>query len=133
MLRRFLAADYAAIYKRRRVPRFLVKRYLLGTDVPPDILETVQQAVQSVSPEVLASRLKLIQACDSRAELARITVPVFYVQATQDRIVPSRRLSEIFAIRPDVTVARIDGPHLLLQREPQKSAEIISHFIQQLG
>jgi pimeloyl-[acyl-carrier protein] methyl ester esterase len=120
-------------FKRGLFPRFFIERYLLGANAPTALVEAVQQAVQSVSSEVLASRLKLILACDSRADLARITVPILYVQAIQDRIVPSRCLNEIVAVRPHVAVARIDGPHLLLQREPQKSAEMIAHFIQQLG
>jgi pimeloyl-[acyl-carrier protein] methyl ester esterase len=115
-----------------RAPGFFIERYLLGPGCSPAVVKAVQGAIGSVSPEVLASRLRLIHACDLRAELAHITVPVLYIQATQDRVVAPRYLSEIVGTLPDITVAQIDGPHLLMQKEPQKSAEIISNFIQQL-
>jgi pimeloyl-ACP methyl ester carboxylesterase len=85
-----------------------------------------------MSPEVFSSRLRSISSCDARAELARVSVPALYLQAANDRVVPARCLDEILAIRPDVTVARIDGPHLLLQREPRQAAEIVTDFIRQL-
>lgn len=118
--------------KRIRAPGFFIERYLLGRGASPAMVQAVQQAVHSVGPEVLDSRARLVLACDVRAELARMKVPILYVQATQDRVVPPRCLDEMLAVRREISVARIEGPHLLLQREPQQSAEIITQFIQQL-
>jgi hypothetical protein len=36
-------------------------------------------------------------------------------------------------IKPDMLIAKVAGPHLLLQREPQKVADIASAFIRELG
>lgn len=36
-------------------------------------------------------------------------------------------------IKPDMLIAQVAGPHLLLQREPQKVADIVSAFIRELG
>jgi hypothetical protein len=38
----------------------------------------------------------------------------------------------VLAARPDARVETIEGPHLLLQREPQKAAAVIMKFIDQI-
>jgi len=117
---------------RLRLPDLVIRRALLGPGASRGLVESVRSAVLSMSPEVFSSRLRSISSCDARAELARVSVPALYLQAANDRVVPARCLDEILAIRPDVTVARIDGPHLLLQREPRQAAEIVTDFIRQL-
>jgi hypothetical protein len=41
-------------------------------------------------------------------------------------------LEEILETRPGRTVA-IDGPHLLMQREPRLVAEVVVGFVRELG
>jgi|SRR5580658_1106900 pimeloyl-[acyl-carrier protein] methyl ester esterase len=110
----------------------VIRRFLVGPDAPDSLVDATKQAAQSADPGVLASRLKMVLGCDARSSLGRITVPILYLQATRDRIVPARCLDEILAIRPDVAVVRIDGPHLLLQREPERAAGIVTNLIKQL-
>ena len=117
---------------RLRLPVIMVRRALLGPAAPRRLLQDVRTAVFAIGPKVFSSRLSMVSGCDSRAELAKVAVPILYLQASQDRIVPPRCLDEILAIKPDVSVARVDGPHLLLQREPEKAAGIIISSIQQL-
>ena len=55
---------------------------------------------------------------------------MLYIQATMDKVVPKSCLEEIQRIKPDIRVAQIDGPHLILQREPEQSANIVAKFIE---
>jgi pimeloyl-[acyl-carrier protein] methyl ester esterase len=119
--------------RRLRLPTFLVRRLLLGPGAPPSSVHAVKQAVSSLSPEVVATRVRSIFDCDVRAELAQITVPTLYLQANQDRIVPPRCLDDILIVKPETFVTKIDGPHLLLQREPRQSAEAVADFIRKLN
>lgn len=115
-----------------RMPDLVVRRNLLGPAAPLRLLQEVKAAVLSMSAEVFASRLTSISQCNARAELAKVAVPILYLQAMNDRVVKVRSLEEIVAIRNDVTVAKIEGPHLLLQRKPRQAAEIVTEFINQL-
>jgi pimeloyl-ACP methyl ester carboxylesterase len=115
-----------------RLPSLPIRCLLTGTAAPKSLVRAVQCNVASARPEVLLSRLELISQCDVRAQLAQVSVPVLYLQAAGDRVVPARCLDEILAIRPNTLAARIEGPHLLLQSEPQNSARAIFDFIQQL-
>jgi hypothetical protein len=56
---------------------------------------------------------------------------MLYIQATKDKVVPNSCLDEIRRIKPDIRVAQIDGPHLILQREPEQSANIVAKFIEE--
>jgi hypothetical protein len=57
---------------------------------------------------------------------------MLYLQARHDRLVKPRSLEEIRRLRPDIETATIDGPHLLLLREPQKAAVIVENFLKSL-
>jgi pimeloyl-ACP methyl ester carboxylesterase len=117
---------------RLRLPDLVIRHALLGPTAPQALVTSIRKALLSMSSEVLSSRLRSISSCDSRKALAQITVPTLYLQATRDPVVPPRCLDEMLAIKPEISVKRIDGPHLLLQREPRKSEEIITQFIQRL-
>lgn len=56
---------------------------------------------------------------------------MLFVQPKQDRLVSGAMLEEMRSIKPSAAVETISGPHLLLQREPQKSAEVVARFASQ--
>lgn len=113
-------------------PEFVTRRLLIGPNAPPLLAASVRAAISMVSPKVLSTRLGLVLACDVRAELRQVTAPILYLQAGQDHLVDSSCLEEILKIKPQTSVTVIAGPHLLFQREPQRSADVVSEYIQQL-
>jgi pimeloyl-ACP methyl ester carboxylesterase len=68
--------------------------------------------------------------CDEAARLKALAVPLLYVLARQDRLVRRSSLEAIRLANPDTVVAEIDGPHFILQREPQAAADAITRFIE---
>jgi pimeloyl-ACP methyl ester carboxylesterase len=66
------------------------------------------------------------------ADLSRVAVPILYLQAKQDRLVGASSLEDIRRIKPHVKVETIDGPHLLIQREPRLTAELVARFVDNL-
>ncbi|HTW47945.1 MAG TPA: hypothetical protein VMD92_08350, partial [Acidobacteriaceae bacterium] len=62
----------------------------------------------------------------------RVAVPMLYLQARHDRLVPARCLGEIQRIRPEMRAVVVDGPHFLLQREPQQTAQVVTDFVANL-
>lgn len=109
-----------------------LEHFLIGTS-PPSALETgFRQALRIVKPAVLAGRVRAVLECDAREDLARTQVPMMYIQAENDRLVHAECFREIQRFRPDTVLASIPAPHLIIQREPKKAAEIIVRFIHQL-
>jgi len=60
-------------------------------------------------------------------------VPILYIQGARDRLVNASSLAEIRAIRPQTKIVRIDGPHLIVQREPHQCAKAVAEFIEIVG
>jgi pimeloyl-ACP methyl ester carboxylesterase len=114
------------------IPKSLIKLMLVGPTAPPSLLATVSNTVLSVQPKVLSARFRAVLDCDAIAELTQVAVPILYLQATQDRLVPASCLEEILRIKPLTVVAAINGPHLLFQREPMQTAEVVARFVQQI-
>jgi pimeloyl-ACP methyl ester carboxylesterase len=101
---------------------------LLGPNAPIETIAAVQSAISSVKPSVLAERLRNVLQCDVRRAMKRVTVPILLVNPGEDKLVGKAKLDEMRRIAPSATVETIRGPHLLFQREPLKSAEVIAAF-----
>jgi pimeloyl-ACP methyl ester carboxylesterase len=131
--RRFFARLLAPLIFHIPLPNLAARLWLVGADPPPPLLELVRTAVSSVKPKVLAARLRAVLKCDVRAEMRQVAVPVLYLQAKQDRLVSASCLDELRQIKPQMAVAALYGPHLLLQREPYKAAEAVVIFVRSLS
>jgi len=130
--RRWIVMRLAPVLARVTPPEWAVRWLLVGDDAPASLVGAVRASVSWVEPWVLAARMRGVLRCDVLAELAQVRVPILYVQATQDRVVDPECLEEIHGVRPARTVA-IDGPHLLVQREPQLVADVVAGFVRELG
>jgi pimeloyl-ACP methyl ester carboxylesterase len=111
---------------------FWLESLLVGQRAGPSLLNELRSAISSVRPEVLSARLRAILSCDVRPALGQIGVPILYIQARSDRLIPRAHLKEIRRIQPGTESAIIDGPHLILEREPRHVAEAVERFLRQL-
>lgn len=114
-------------------PGFLLRYFLLGSDPPAALEDILRQALQLVNPHVLSARVHSVLTCDAREDLVRVRVPMMYIRAEGDRLVRERSSREIERLRPDTLFVSVRAPHLVCQREPQKVAEFLMRFIQQVS
>lgn len=128
---RMAAALLAPLLFRLPVLEVAVNRFLIGPNPPESLQSSVRAAVSSVKPVVLTARLRSVLSCDVREALSHVAVPILFIHATKDKVVPRSCLEEIQRIKPDLHVAEIDGPHLILQREPQQSADAVTKFVEE--
>jgi pimeloyl-ACP methyl ester carboxylesterase len=126
---RFFAWLFAPIISHFKLPDVVVRSFLIGRDAPEALTNDVQGAVSSVRPRVFTARIRAILACDVRKELALVRVPILYLHATEDKLVPARCMEEILNIRPDAKVISVKGPHLLIQRQPKQTAELVANYL----
>lgn len=129
---RFAASRLAPLLFRFRLPNFVLQLLLVGRGAAASMLNEVRVAISSVQSEVLSGRLRAVLRCDALAALSQIRVPILYIKATQDRLVPPSCLKEMRQIQPNSEVAIINGPHFILQREPHQAAEVVARFVRQL-
>lgn len=114
-------------------PRAAVRYVLAGDDAPDELVTRCVDALSSVSSSVLSHRLRMALEVDERQALGEVSVPVLYLLPTRDRVVSNGCVDIIRALRTDVTIAPIDSPHLLLQREPIEALKEIEAWMRIWG
>jgi len=112
----------------RSTPSFLLRRYCLGKDATVAQLNLLREALAAMAPEVLAHRLALVGARHSFGK-APFTVPCRYLQATEDRLVPSTCANWFRQRFENFELERLPGPHFLLQARPRECAQAIAKII----
>jgi pimeloyl-ACP methyl ester carboxylesterase len=131
--RRWVCGLLAPIGFHFPLPRYAARRWLVGAGAPKPLVANVRAAIEAVQPKVIGARVREVLACDVRGELAQIAAPILCIRANQDRVVGAACSDEIRRIGQVVEFAEIDGPHLLLQREPRRAADVVASFVRGLG
>jgi pimeloyl-ACP methyl ester carboxylesterase len=126
--RRLLAKTIGAV----KPPAVGVRLLLAGADAPPELVDEVREALVDVTPAVIAKRVNEVFRVDVRDALRWSHCPLLYLHAERDRVVGLRAWKAIKAVRKDAETVWLDGPHLLLQRRPELSAETVAKWVGRL-
>ncbi len=87
------------------------------------------EVVKKVSPSQRQNRIKLVSRVDVTDKIKSIGVPLLYIQATKDRIVLSDSGAEIMKHAKNMKIEKVTGPHMILQTQPEKCAELIINHV----
>lgn len=114
-------------------PRWALRALLAGEDAPEQRVDELQRSIASVTPSVLAARVRevLNHTATARPEFAHL--PALYLRGTQDRLVGKAAVAGIATILPQLRVVDIEAPHLVLQRAPVEAARAIVEFVDGLS
>jgi pimeloyl-ACP methyl ester carboxylesterase len=113
----------------RLFPRFAQIKALLGGYSSPALRSLTREAVSRVAPAVLACRIREVLRVNVAQQLRACSVPVLYLRAGSDFVVPAWNVKTIRKVNPAVQVLSLQGPHMVLQAVPAAAAEAISHFL----
>jgi pimeloyl-[acyl-carrier protein] methyl ester esterase len=90
-LSRITASLFAPLLFRLPVFDFAMNHFLIGPNPPDSLQNAARAAVSSVKPAVLTARLRAVLPCDACQALNQIAVPILYIQATKDKVIPISR------------------------------------------
>ena len=103
--------------------------YLLhGSAATTALRAALAQALAPITPAVLRERLKAVLTVDVTAELAAVKVPVLYLRAARDKLVPPSACALILTIQPQTQVVEFDASHALLQVLPARTGAAVRNF-----
>lgn len=114
------------------LPLGFTARLLLGPYATPGLRTLLRNALAQVSPAVLRARLEAVVVVKASAALASVKVPVVYLQATQDALVPARAAQLALKACPAMRVMPIRGPHCLLQAAPAETAAVVAALVREI-
>jgi pimeloyl-ACP methyl ester carboxylesterase len=95
--------------------RWLAEVLLLGRHSTPALRRLLDMAISGVTPDGARARLREIARVDVSRELKAIRVPVLYLRAREDRLVPSSCGEDVARLSARVTLATVVAPHILLR------------------
>ena len=107
------------------IPNFIIKSLLLGMAANKQIINLFKQSIKQVSPSVLSFRLREIGKLHKSNQTCEIQAT--YIQAVNDKLVPSSCIKEFKDMCTNLNVFKIDGPHFIMQANPQLCADIVAN------
>lgn len=108
---------------------WLASPLLLGLRAAPGQRRALQDAIARVAPGVLRARVCAVREVDYSEQVRAVQVPVLYLQALHDWVVPASAARHLLALQPEMQVVALRGPHMLLQAAPQEAAAAVTDFM----
>jgi pimeloyl-ACP methyl ester carboxylesterase len=118
-----------AVFPAMKIPPALFAPFLYAGHATTELRRAHAQAMAKVSASTLRARVSAILAVDCCALLRRVRVPMLYMLARADRLVPRSASQKIERILPDIQTVEFDAPHFLLQTRPELAAVRVKSFI----
>lgn len=114
-------------------PSPVLSAMLFGRFATPRLRLMLRDALATVQPAVLRERLRAVVSVDVRAQARALAVPVLYLKANSDRLVPSPATIEAEQFCQDMRIQSFDAPHCLLQVVPEEAAAAVADFIEKVA
>ena len=111
------------------LPGFALRQVLLAPCSTPPLQTELAAALAQVPPSVLRQRLRAVLEMDASPSFARGSLPVLYLRARHDRLVPPANALQILRQAAGTQLVDIDAPHMLLQAAPAAAADAVAAFL----
>lgn len=109
-----------------------VAPFLMGEFSTKSLRKILAQTLGKVSSCTLRRRMHAVFDIDVSKKLEKIQIPILYIQAEDDRIVPVSALKKICEYAKKLKIVKLRAPHLLLQTVPLEAATAVKIFIQEI-
>lgn len=104
----------------------------LGRFSSANLRNALARAITKVATPTFHARLRAVLSVDVSQKLTEVSVPILYLRASQDRLVPQSASKLIQQICPHMKVVPIEGPHFLLQASPSEAAKAVVAWLREI-
>lgn len=112
-----------------RAPVKLSSWLLMGRHANDDMRSAFGRAMSLVSARALRARVAAVLAVDVSAKLEGLRLPILYLRAMEDRVVPASAAESIKKCAANASIVDLAAPHFLLQAMPGEAAREVRRFI----
>ena len=113
-------------------PFAVLNAALLGRFSTPQLRSMLTTAMSEVSAEALRARVRAVLSVDVSAKLKTLNLPLLYLLAKHDQVVPVSALTQIKRALISTQVVSLEAPHFLLQAAPTEAAGVVRKFLRTL-
>jgi pimeloyl-ACP methyl ester carboxylesterase len=107
------------------VSKMLLDFCAAGGDADPELRKKALALLEAVDPVHIQNRIKLVNELDVTEKVGKIDVPLLYIRASKDRVVPARSGAAIMKHAKELKIKQVRGWHMILQTQPEKCAALI--------
>lgn len=111
------------------VPISLLSIFVLGRSSSMLYRSALANSLSRVAPVVLRTRVRAVLSVDVSALLPRISVPILYLRASEDKLVRRSSLELIESLTHSLEVCEFSAPHFLLQVAPSQVVTKVLEFM----
>jgi pimeloyl-ACP methyl ester carboxylesterase len=116
-----------------RPPIRLLAPFLMGHWRTEGLTQALGQALAQVDIQVLRFRVSEALSVDCSEQARTLQIPALYLQAESDRIVSPRAMASMQRLNPAICAVKLNGPHFLLQCNPDGAWAEIRQFLGSLA
>jgi pimeloyl-[acyl-carrier protein] methyl ester esterase len=116
-----------------RPPLRLLLWFLAGRFATPELRCALSQALSQVAPSALRARMSAVIGVDVVPLLRSVAVPVLYLRASEDRVVPASACQLVVDNLPRAKVVDLVAPHFLLQTAPEEAGRVVEEFVREVA
>ncbi len=109
------------------IPRFVYRSLILGKQASDGLIREFLQVITQLSPGLVKKRIRALKHL--HAPTLEVDVPIFYLQAQQDRLIGRDCWDDFKRRFPAAECYPIDGPHLLLQSQPKPTSLLVAQLV----
>jgi pimeloyl-ACP methyl ester carboxylesterase len=121
-----------AVLPLQHLPVHLLSIFLLGRFATPIHRMALSKAMAELSASTFHARARAVLDVDVMPIMHRVGVPLLYLRANDDRVVPPDCGQSIVETAPQARLIVIDAPHFLLQTAAAPAAAIVKQFVASL-
>jgi pimeloyl-ACP methyl ester carboxylesterase len=111
------------------IPSYLYRALILGRQASDTLIQEFLQVITQVPARLLKQRIQVMYGL--QAPHFETDIPIFYLQAQNDRLIGRDCWRDFKQHFPAAERYPIDGPHLLLQSQPQATASLVAKLVRQ--
>lgn len=111
------------------LPGPILGHVVMGRWRTPALQASLTAAMARTPASGLAARVRAVLTADASARLREVRVPVLYIRALRDQLVPGAAATHIKRVLPTARVVAVDAPHFLLQVVPEAAVAAIRAFM----
>ncbi len=111
------------------LPLALLSHFVLGRFSSSELRQGLAESLALVSPTALRTRAQAVLSVDVSASLTGFALPLLYLCAAEDRVVPASASQTLRALVPHARIVEFPAPHFLLQVQPTEAADCVREFM----
>lgn len=108
----------------------LLRALCLGRTAKDEVVRCVQTEVRQLDQTLMRARLATLASLKAPQEL--LGLPCLHLWPQQDRLVAPRAARQLANTCSDLRQLPLEGPHFILQTQPQRCAQAIRSFMQEV-